>query len=56
MQHDFDSLASTKENVIHDQRNKLEEKDKIMSNQKAELERLEKKSKMLEYKVSSLML
>lgn len=48
---DFDSHFATKENFIHDQRGKLGEKDKVIASQKTELERLEKKSKMLEYKV-----
>ena len=51
MLQDFDSNFSAKENFIHDQRGKLGEKDKVISSQKTELERLENKSKTLEYKV-----
>lgn len=48
---EFDGNLSAKENLIHDQRGKLGEKDKVILNQKTEIDRLEKKSKMLEYKV-----
>ncbi len=41
----------SKENFIQEQRGKLGEKDKMVQNQKNEIDRLEKKSKMLEYKV-----
>lgn len=47
----FDSQLNTKENVLYDQRSKLGEKDKVIVNQRTEIERLEKKSKTLEYKV-----
>lgn len=47
----FESQFSSKENVLHDQRSKLGEKDKVIANQRTEIERLEKKSKTLEYKV-----
>lgn len=47
----LDSQINAKESFLHDQRNKLSEKDKVISNQRSELERLEKKSKTLEYKV-----
>lgn len=40
-----------KENFISEQRGRLGEKDKMIQNQKNEIDRLEKKSKMLEYKV-----
>ena len=53
MLQELDSNLITKENFIHDQRGKLGEKDKIIQNQKAEMERLEKKAKMLEYKVKT---
>lgn len=46
-----DSNILSKENFIHEQRGKLGEKDKMIQNQKNEIDRLEKKSKMLEYKV-----
>ncbi|XP_059927117.1 kinesin-like protein KIF23 isoform X2 [Gadus macrocephalus] len=54
MLQDFDSNFSAKENFIHDQRGKLGEKDKVISSQKTELERLENKSKTLEYKIDIL--
>lgn len=47
----FDSQLGEKEAFLHDQQNKLREKDKVILNQKSEVERLEKKSKTLEYKV-----
>lgn len=53
MLQEFDGHLMAKENFIHEQRGKLGEKDKIMFNQKNEMDRLEKKSKMLEYKVKS---
>lgn len=46
-----DGNIVSKENFIHEQRGKLGEKDKMIQNQKNEIDRLEKKSKMLEYKV-----
>lgn len=51
MLQDLDGNLISKENFIHDQRSKLGEKDKMIQNQKNEIDRLEKKSKMLEYKV-----
>lgn len=48
----FDSQIHSKETVLFDQRSKLGEKDKVIINQKTEIERLEKKSKTLEYKVT----
>lgn len=50
----LDSQTNAKETFLCDQRNKLSEKDRVITNQRAELERLEKKSKTLEYKVQSL--
>lgn len=47
----FDSELSSKEIFLHDQRSKLGEKDKVIIGQRTEIERLEKKSKTLEYKV-----
>lgn len=47
----LDGQINAKESFLYDQRNKLSEKDKVISNQRSELERLEKKSKTLEYKV-----
>lgn len=47
----LDGQLSTRDTFLHDQRSKLSEKEKIISSQKSEMERLEKKSKTLEYKV-----
>ena len=49
MLQEFDSSVVSKENYI---RGKLSEKEKTIAGQKMELERLEKKIKTLEYKVS----
>lgn len=46
-----DGNIVAKENFISEQRGRLGEKDKMIQNQKNEIDRLEKKSKMLEYKV-----
>ncbi|XP_046898640.1 kinesin-like protein KIF23 isoform X5 [Hypomesus transpacificus] len=51
---EFDGNLMSKDNFIQDQRVKLGEKEKVISNQKTEIERLEKKSKMLEYKIDIL--
>ena len=48
MLQEFDSGALNKENYIQ---GKLNEKEKVISGQKLEIERLEKKNKTLEYKV-----
>lgn len=45
---EFDSSLLNKENYIQE---KLNEKEKLISGQKSEIERLEKKNKTLEYKV-----
>lgn len=47
----LDSQINAKETFLYDQRSKLSEKDKVIANQRLEVERLEKKSKTLEYKV-----
>ena len=47
----FDSQLGAKETFLHDQQTKLNDKDKLIINQRTEIERLEKKSKTLEYKV-----
>lgn len=47
----LDGQLSARETFLHDQRSKLSEKEKIISSQRSEMERLEKKSKTLEYKV-----
>lgn len=52
MLQDLDGNLLSRENFIHEQRGKLGEKDKMIQNQKNEIDRLEKKSKMLEYKVT----
>ncbi|KAM7337452.1 hypothetical protein ACRRTK_003571 [Alexandromys fortis] len=48
---EFDSSLLNKENYIQE---KLNEKEKLISGQKSEIERLEKKNKTLEYKVEVL--
>lgn len=48
---ELDSNLISKENFIHEQNGKLIEKDKIIQNNRAEIERLEKKAKMQEHKV-----
>lgn len=48
MLQEFDKGISNKENTIQ---GKLNEKEKVISGQKLEIERLEKKTKTLEYKV-----
>ncbi|XP_051053656.1 kinesin-like protein KIF23 isoform X3 [Phodopus roborovskii] len=48
---EFDSSLSNKENYIQE---KLNEKEKLISGQKSEIERLEKKNKTLEYKIEVL--
>lgn len=50
---DLDSNLVSKDNCILEQNGKLLEKDKIIQSNKAELERLEKKTKMQEHKVGS---
>lgn len=50
---ELDSNVMSKENYVQ---GKLSEKEKIITGQKTELERLEKKIKTLEYKVSFLSL
>lgn len=47
----LDSNHMSNENIIHEQNGRLLEKDKIIQNNKAELERLEKKAKTQEHKV-----
>lgn len=49
MLQEFDSSVASKENYIQ---GKLAEKEKTITGQRTELERLEKKIKTLEYKVS----
>uniref|UniRef100_A0A8D3BRY4 Kinesin-like protein n=1 Tax=Scophthalmus maximus TaxID=52904 RepID=A0A8D3BRY4_SCOMX len=45
---------NAKETFLHDQQSKLGEKEKVIIGQRTELERLEKKSKTLEYKIDIL--
>lgn len=47
----LDGQLGARDAFHQDQRSKLSEKEKIISSQKSEIERLEKKSKTLEYKV-----
>lgn len=47
----LDSNLISKDDFIHEQNGKLVERDKIIQNNKAEIERLEKKTKMQEHKV-----
>ncbi|XP_053574462.1 kinesin-like protein KIF23 isoform X8 [Bombina bombina] len=51
MLQDYDGAFTAKENFIH---GKMSEKDKIIMSYKAEVERLEKKIKTLEYKIDVL--
>ncbi|XP_068954301.1 kinesin-like protein KIF23 isoform X6 [Petaurus breviceps papuanus] len=51
MLQDFDNAVLNKENYIQ---GKLSEKEKVILGQKAEIERLEKKTKTLEYKIEIL--
>ncbi|XP_029337918.1 kinesin-like protein KIF23 isoform X4 [Mus caroli] len=48
---EFDNSLSNKENYVQE---KLNEKEKLISGQKLEIERLEKKNKTLEYKIEIL--
>ncbi|XP_077425304.1 kinesin-like protein KIF23 isoform X1 [Vanacampus margaritifer] len=50
----LDSNNHSKDNYIHEQNGQLLEKDKTIQNNKAEIERLEKKAKMLEHKIDIL--
>uniref|UniRef100_UPI00398E719D kinesin-like protein KIF23 isoform X2 n=1 Tax=Pristiophorus japonicus TaxID=55135 RepID=UPI00398E719D len=54
MLHDWDNNFTAKENYIHDQQEKLLERERFITAQKAESERLEKKIKTLEYKIEIL--
>lgn len=48
---ELDTGLISKDNFIQEQNGKLLEKDRIIQGNKAEIERLEKKSKMQEHKV-----
>lgn len=52
MLQEMDSNLISNDNFIHEQNGKLVEKDKIIQNNKAEIERLEKRTKMQEHKVT----
>lgn len=52
MLQELDSNLVSNDNFIHEQNGKLLEKDKIIQNNKAEIERLEKRAKMQEHKVT----
>lgn len=52
MLQDWDNNFSVKENYIQDQTEKMVEKDRIINGQKSEADRLEKKIRTLEYKVT----
>lgn len=54
MLQELDSNLISKDNFIHEQNGKLLEKDKIIQINKAELDRLEKKTKMQEHKVAKI--
>lgn len=47
----LDSNQTAKESAILQQNDKLSEKDRIIQSNKAEIERLEKRTKMFEHKV-----
>lgn len=49
----LDSNQAAKENAVQDQNDKLSEKDRIIQSNKAEIERLEKRTKMYEHKVQN---
>lgn len=51
MLQDMDGDLISKDNLIREQTGKLDEKDKVIQTNKAELERLEKRTKMQEHKV-----
>lgn len=45
------SNQAAKENAVQEQNDKLSEQDRIIQSNKAEIERLEKRTKMYEHKV-----
>lgn len=47
----LDSNQAAKENAVREYTANMSEKDRIIQNNKAELERLEKRTKMFEHKV-----
>ncbi|XP_028823216.1 kinesin-like protein KIF23 isoform X1 [Denticeps clupeoides] len=54
MLQDLDGNLNGKENFIHQQRGRLEERDRTIESQKTEIDRLEKKNKLLESKIDVL--
>ncbi|XP_056273656.1 kinesin-like protein KIF23 isoform X1 [Pseudoliparis swirei] len=54
MLQDLDNNQISKDDLIHAQNGKLADKDKIIQNNKTELERLEKKNRMQEHKIDIL--
>ncbi|KAJ8417191.1 hypothetical protein AAFF_G00284180 [Aldrovandia affinis] len=54
MLQEFDGSLVSKENLLHEQRGKLGQKGSVILSQKADIERLEKKAKLLEYKIDIL--
>ncbi|KAG2470881.1 KIF23 protein, partial [Polypterus senegalus] len=50
----FEGTVSGKDNIIQEQRAKLSDKDRVILQHKSELDRLEKKTKTLEYKIEIL--
>lgn len=50
---ELDEGVFSRDDVIHKQNGKLAEKERLIQSQKADLDRLEKKTKMQEYKVPS---
>lgn len=53
MLQELDNNLLSKDNFIHEQTAKLVEKDKIIQNNKAEIERIEKKNRAQEHKVEN---
>lgn len=47
----LDSNQAATENAVQEHNDKLSEKDRIIQNNKSEIERLEKRTKMYEHKV-----
>uniref|UniRef100_A0A8C3ADH8 Kinesin-like protein n=1 Tax=Cyclopterus lumpus TaxID=8103 RepID=A0A8C3ADH8_CYCLU len=54
MLQDLDNNQISKDDLIHEQNGKLVDKDKIIQNNKTEIERLEKKNRMQEHKIDIL--
>ncbi|XP_077419795.1 kinesin-like protein KIF23 isoform X2 [Vanacampus margaritifer] len=54
MAQQFDDQLGVKESLIQEHQSKVSERNKVISDQKTEIERLEKKSRTLEYKIDIL--